>query len=55
MILTGGQHSLNRVSEYSESGFNRNLPQLQQGRSSHGCSYFDNEEKTKVDIVILVV
>ena len=50
MILTGGQHSLNRVSEYSESGFTRDLPQLQQGREFHGCSYFENEEGTKVDI-----
>ena len=50
MILTGGMHSLNRVSEYSETGFTRDLPQLLQGRSEHGCSYFENEEGTKVDI-----
>ena len=50
MILTGGQYSLNKVSEYSESGFTRDLPQLQQGREDHGCSYFENEERTKVDI-----
>ena len=52
MILTGGffSFSRNKVSEYSESGFTRYLPQLQQGRDSHGCSYFENEEGTKVDI-----
>ena len=50
MILTGGRYSLDRVSEYSESGFTRYLPQLQQGRIDHGCSYFENEEGTKVDI-----
>ena len=50
MILTGGAYSYNRVSEYSESGFTRDLPQLQQGRLQHGCSYFENEEGTKVDI-----
>ena len=50
MILTGGSDSLNRVSEYSQSGFTRYLPQLQQGRCGHGCSYFENEEGTKVDI-----
>ena len=50
MILTGGYDFLNRVSEYSEAGFTRDLPQLQQGRRSHGCSYFENEEGTKVDI-----
>ena len=50
MILTGGIYSPNRVSEYSETGFTRDLPQLLQGRFSHGCSYFENEEGTKVDI-----
>ena len=50
MILTGGDDSLNRVSEYSETGFTRDLPQLLQGRWNHGCSYFENEEGTKVDI-----
>ena len=50
MILTGGYYSRKRVSEYSETGFTRDLPQLLQGRRSHGCSYFENEEGTKVDI-----
>ena len=50
MILTGGAYSSNRVSEYSESGFTRDLPQLLQERWGHGCSYFENEEGTKVDI-----
>ena len=50
MILTGGLYSPNRVSEYSETGFTRDLPQLLQGRWDHGCSYFENEEGTKVDI-----
>ena len=50
MILTGGYRSLNRVSEYSQSGFTRYLPQLLTGRQLHGCSYFENEEWTKVDI-----
>jgi len=51
VILTGGYSSRNRVSEYSESGFTRDLPQLQQGRQSHGCSYFENEEGTKTFLV----
>ena len=51
MILTGDYYdSRNRVSEYSETGFTRDLPQLLQGRYNHGCSYFENEEGTKVDI-----
>ena len=49
MILTGGDFSP-EVSEYSETGFTRDLPQLLQGRYNHGCSYFENEEGTKVDI-----
>ena len=51
MILAGGYYTLNGVSEYSETGFTRDLPQLLQGREDgHGCSYFENEEGTKVDI-----
>ena len=50
MILNGGWYSYNKVSEYSESGFTRYLPELQQGRADHGCSYFENEAGTKVDI-----
>ena len=52
MILTGGLDGrpVNRVSEYSQSGFTRDLPELQQGRRVHGCSYFENEDGTKVDI-----
>jgi len=50
LILTGGADSYNRVSEYSESGFTRDLPELQQGRRGHGCSYFVNEAGTKVNI-----
>merc|ERR1711988_1430978 len=51
VIITGGEHSHNKVSEYSESGFTRYLPELQQGRENHGCSYFDNEEGTKTLLV----
>merc|ERR1712066_235474 len=51
MILTGGFYSKNRVSEYSEDGFTRDLPQLQQGRYGHGCTYFENEEGTKTFLV----
>ena len=50
MILTGGDFSFSRVSEYSVDGFTRDLPELLTGRYLHGCSYFENEEGTKVDI-----
>ena len=50
LLLTGGGDSPFRVSEYSETGYIEDLPQLLRGRYWHGCSYFDNEEGTKVDI-----
>ena len=52
MIVTGGffYGFSSRVSEYSELGFIRYLPGLLQDRWDHGCSYFENEEGTKVDI-----
>ena len=51
VILTGGYYLPNRVSEYSESGFTKDLPELQHGRvGQHGCSYFENEEGVKVDV-----
>ena len=53
MLLTGGKKDnvdVTRVTEYSETGFVRDLPELQQGRNDHGCSYFENAEGTKVVI-----
>ena len=41
-----------RVTEYSEVGFIKDLPSLQQKRSHHGCSYYKNDEGTNVDIVL---
>ena len=40
------------VSEYSQEGWVRDLPSLQQGRWDHGCSYFVSDDGTKVDIDI---
>ena len=50
VILTGGVYFQHRVSEYSETGYQRDLPKLLTGRFNHGCSYFENEEGAKVDI-----
>ena len=51
MILTGGVYSdYTYCSEYNENGKLRDLPQLQQGRYSHSCSYFENEDGSMVDI-----
>ena len=51
LILTGGYYSLTRVSEYGEAGFIRDLPDLNQERWGHGCSFYENEEGSKVKLV----
>ena len=50
VILTGGLNSRRTVTEYNEAGWVRDLPVLCQKRYNHGCSYYDNNEGTKVDI-----
>ena len=50
VILTGGVYFQHRVSEYSETGYQRELPRLLTGRFNHGCSYFANDKGTKVNI-----
>jgi len=53
VIVTGNrdQSLQTRVTEYSEAGFSRDLPSLQQGRYQHGCSYYDNSDGTKTLLV----
>ena len=51
VLLTGGL-TLTTVSQYNEAGWVRDLPQLQEGRTDHGCSSYDNDDGTKVDIDI---
>ena len=48
MILTGGYAPRNRVTEYNEAGFVRDLPDLRQGRETHGCGYYTNGDGIKV-------
>ena len=55
VILTGGLYTLTKVSEYSEAGYLRDLPQLLHGRDMHGCSYYDNEEGSKVTILLSLI
>ena len=53
LIITGGGYRpYNRVTEYNEAGWVRDLPPLLTGRIHHGCSYFVNNKGTKVDIYI---
>ena len=37
------------MTEYKEAGWSSDLPDLQQGRWDHGCSYYNNDEGTKVN------
>ena len=50
MILTGGYTPRTRVTEYNEAGFVRDLPDLQQGRETHGCGYYIDDDGSKVII-----
>jgi len=51
VVITGDRHDQTRVTQYSEAGFSRDLPQLQQGRYNHGCSYFNNQDGTRTLLV----
>jgi len=53
VILTGGIYSpyTTRVSQYNQTGWVRDLPDLLQGRSNHGCSYYDNNQGSKTLLV----
>ena len=52
VIISGGFPALPTVSEYNEAGFVKNHLDLQEGRRYHGCSYYENNEGTKVGIDI---
>ena len=43
------------MSQYNEAGWVGDLPELQEGRYHHGCSYFDNDDGTKVDWQLLIL
>ena len=47
VIITGGLYSLTTVSQYNEAGY-YNAPDLLEGRWHHGCSYYDNDDGTRV-------
>jgi len=50
-ILTGGEHSMKKVSQYSTSGWMDDLPELNEGRNDHGCGYFYNDNMERVFLV----
>ena len=53
MLVTGGgtNDTYTRVIEYSETGYVRDLPELNDPRYYHGCSYFNNDQGTRVHTV----
>ena len=53
VIISGGANALTSVSQYNEAGWLMDLPELQQRRWWHGCSYYNNNEGTKVGINFL--
>merc|ERR1719342_980004 len=50
-ILTGGEYTETTVSRYSTSGWMEDLPELNEGRRSHGCGYFYNDDMQRVFLV----
>merc|ERR1719342_1888528 len=50
-ILIGGTYTRTTVSRYSTSGWMEDLPKLNEGRRSHGCGYFYNDDMQRVFLV----
>ena len=50
VILTGGSHTggSHTVSQYNETGWEKDLPTLQTGRYGHSCAYYINAVGSKV-------
>ena len=49
VVITGGGDYPQDVVEYSETGrTERKFPQLLQYRFNHGCTYYENDQGTKV-------
>ena len=42
MVITGGEYTLRKVTEYNEDGKSKELPQLITGRDRHGCSSYSD-------------
>ena len=50
VVITGGYPGKTRVSSYLETGWVLDLPYLNIGRFAHGCSFYQNEDGTKVEL-----
>ena len=48
VLLTGGYFSQQRVSRYDATGYEDDLPRLNQMRDNHGCGLYLRQDGTKV-------
>ena len=48
VVITGGDYSMRKVTEYDEDGQHTELAQLITGRRSHGCSSFSDKDGNNV-------
>ena len=55
VIITGGVNFTTTVTEYNEDGWVSDLPDLHQGRWDHGCSYYNNDDGTKVNKIWILI
>ena len=57
LVITGGYYTRKTVSRYSITGWVEDLPELNVGRSSHGCSsyYKDGAQASLCNSVIMFV
>ena len=49
-VVIGGVGAERKVIQYGPTGFDRVLPELQQGRYSHACAKFENGERKMVSL-----
>ena len=47
-VVTGGKETSGKVSRYNQNGWQEDLPDLKNGRWSHGCSNFVSGESETV-------
>ena len=52
VVLTGGYYTMNKVSIYSSSAWIEDLPELLEGRWSHGCGHYVNDVNKMVIFLI---
>ena len=54
-VVTGGEYSLQRVTQYSLTGEVTYLDDLQQGRYYHACTSFIDDNGVTVSLVVNII